>query len=223
VIFYYLDASAWVKRYYQEAGTRWVEDFFRKQPVVACATLGILEVIATLARKRKAAELDVTRFEEKAQQLAEDWRQFIQIRFDDEVVDLARDLAGRLVLRGADAIHLASATALHGRLVEDDRLLFVTSDRELGAAAQLSGFAVVDPQAPTPSVRKQSTAAGHVERVRQQFPRAYEKWTPEEEERLRHEYQQRPSVRELALTYQRQPSAIRSRLQRLGLLGSTDR
>ena len=28
MIFYYLDASAWVKRYYQETGTRWVQKLF---------------------------------------------------------------------------------------------------------------------------------------------------------------------------------------------------
>src|SRR5207245_10740249 len=99
--------------------------------VVACATLGVVEVVATLARKRKVVQLDRSKFEEKTQQVVEDWRHFIQVKIENEVVDLARDLAGRLALRGADAIHLASAVALQARFVDDDdRLLFVASDRE---------------------------------------------------------------------------------------------
>lgn len=56
MIFYYLDASAWVKRYYQETGTTWVRDLFSSNHVMACASLGLIEVMATLARKCKARE-----------------------------------------------------------------------------------------------------------------------------------------------------------------------
>ena len=31
MIFYYLDASAWVKRYYQETGTAWVQNVFTQK------------------------------------------------------------------------------------------------------------------------------------------------------------------------------------------------
>jgi hypothetical protein len=46
---------------------------------------------------------------------------------------------------------------------------------------------------------------------------AYERWTPEEDASLRQQHAEGRSVVELAETYQRQPSAIMSRLQRLGL------
>jgi predicted nucleic acid-binding protein len=59
VIFYYLDASAWVKRYYEEPGTRWVQELFAQNPTIACATLGLIEVMATLARKQKARDIDL--------------------------------------------------------------------------------------------------------------------------------------------------------------------
>lgn len=54
MIFYYLDASAWVKRYYWETGTTWVQSPFARGSTVACASLGLVEVMATLARKAKA-------------------------------------------------------------------------------------------------------------------------------------------------------------------------
>lgn len=57
MIFYYLDASAWVKRYYQETGTSWVQKLFADNVTMACASLGLVEVMATLARKAKAREI----------------------------------------------------------------------------------------------------------------------------------------------------------------------
>jgi hypothetical protein len=50
-------------------------------------------------------------------------------------------------LRGADAVHLASALALQSRLVEaEDRLIFVAADRELKEAAQAFHLAIIDPE-----------------------------------------------------------------------------
>lgn len=144
--FYYLDASAWVKRYYQETGTTWVQDLFAQNQVIACASLGLIEVMATLARKRKAREIDLPSFEQKAHELEEDWGRFIQVQLTAEVVDLAKKLARERAIRGADAVHLASALVLQGRFVEeDDRLVFVASDRELKEAAKISDLAVIDP------------------------------------------------------------------------------
>ncbi len=62
MIIYYLDASAWVKRYVQEAGTDWILELFGKRPAFASASLGYIEVSATLARKRRAGEIDEARF-----------------------------------------------------------------------------------------------------------------------------------------------------------------
>jgi len=146
VIFYYFDASAWVKRYYQEAGTDWVQDLFAHNQIMACASLGMIEVMATLARKCKAREIGSPIFEKKTQELEADWEHFIHVQLTAEVVDMAKTSAKELALRGADAIHLASALLLQRRFAaEDDRLIFVTSDRELKEAAQVSGLIVVDP------------------------------------------------------------------------------
>jgi predicted nucleic acid-binding protein len=160
VIFYYLDASAWVKRYYWEPGTRWVQELFAQNPAIACASLGLIAVMATLARK-KARDIDLFSFEQKAQELGEDWERFIQIQLVTETMDLAKDLARNMALRGADAVHLASALVLRRRFADaEDRLVFVASDRELKEAAHSSGLAVIDPeerekQAPSPGDRAQ--------------------------------------------------------------------
>jgi hypothetical protein len=147
VIFYYLDASAWVKRDYAELGTRWVQELFAQNPTIACASLGLIEVTATLARKRKAREIDPLPFERKVQELEGDWGSFIQVQLTTETVDLAKDLARNMALRGADAVHLAAALVRQRRVADaEDRLVFVASDRELKEAAQSSGLAVIDPE-----------------------------------------------------------------------------
>lgn len=57
-----------------------------------------------------------------------------------------------------------------------------------------------------------------VEKIRQKHPRAYVKWTPEEDEKLKNTYAKGQQIGELAKKFQRQSGAIRSRLQKLGLI-----
>ena len=72
MIFYYLDASAWVKRYYQETGTRWVQKLFTEGETLTCASLGVVEVTATLARKTKTREMSRRQLTQKMRELDED-------------------------------------------------------------------------------------------------------------------------------------------------------
>ena len=57
-----------------------------------------------------------------------------------------------------------------------------------------------------------------VEKIRQKYPRAYVKWSREEDEKLKNEYASGQQIGELAKKFQRQSGAIRSRLQKLGLI-----
>ena len=59
-----------------------------------------------------------------------------------------------------------------------------------------------------------------MEEIRQAHPRAYEKWSDEEDDRLRRLFQSQTPVKEIARMLQRQPSAIRSRLAKLNLVVS---
>ena len=53
--------------------------------------------------------------------------------------------------------------------------------------------------------------------IRQSHPRAYEKWSPEEDAKLTSLFRSGLGIRELAQAHERQPSAIRSRLAKLNL------
>jgi len=59
---------------------------------------------------------------------------------------------------------------------------------------------------------------GPFSEIRKKHPRAYEKWTEEEDARLRAEFATGATKAELASLFQRRPSAITSRLKKLGLL-----
>ena len=64
--------------------------------------------------------------------------------------------------------------------------------------------------------RQNKSKAYGVQEIRRKYPKAYVKWTKEEDVRLSNEYSKR--VSELADSFQRRPGAIRSRLQKLGLV-----
>lgn len=142
---YYLDASAWVKRYYRETGTEAIQALFVEGAVFACASLGVVEVLATLSRKRKARQISPAQLQQKQNEIATDWEQFIQVQLSDQVLAEALRLTVNLSLRGADAVHLASASVLQKSLTEFDDCLFVASDNELLEAAQQMGMTVLNP------------------------------------------------------------------------------
>lgn len=66
------------------------------------------------------------------------------------------------------------------------------------------------------------TKSYNVDDVRQRYPKAYERWSPDEDEQLKIKHQAGIDIDELAGYFQRQPSAIRSRLAKLGLLPTQD-
>ena len=53
--------------------------------------------------------------------------------------------------------------------------------------------------------------------IKQMHPKAYQSWTSEEDTRLAERFRSGAPVQELAHEFQRQPSAIRSRLAKLNL------
>jgi predicted nucleic acid-binding protein len=75
---YYLDSSAWVKRYFDEAGSGRVRHLFAQHETLGCSPLGLIEVGSTMARKRTAGDVKPGEFEEKRTSLLKDWRRFLR-------------------------------------------------------------------------------------------------------------------------------------------------
>lgn len=68
-------------------------------------------------------------------------------------------------------------------------------------------------------IKKNRPKTYDIEQLRRDYPKAYVKWTQDEDDRLRNLYAQSKPIKELASIFQRKPSAIRSRLKKLDKLG----
>ncbi|MCZ0940630.1 MAG: RecQ family ATP-dependent DNA helicase [Caldilineaceae bacterium] len=73
------------------------------------------------------------------------------------------------------------------------------------------------PSSPVHILKEQNKPAYTVEEKRREHPRAYEKWSLEDDERLKEMYAAGHSIAELAKHFGRNNGAIRSRLKKLGL------
>jgi phosphatidylserine/phosphatidylglycerophosphate/cardiolipin synthase-like enzyme len=58
---------------------------------------------------------------------------------------------------------------------------------------------------------------GKIDKFRESFPKAYERWTPADDARLEKLFCDKKSIDEIARTFQRQTSAIRARINKLEL------
>ncbi|MBM4033980.1 MAG: type II toxin-antitoxin system VapC family toxin [Planctomycetes bacterium] len=90
---YYLDSSAWVKRYCQEPGSAWIAALFAQNPNLACCALGIVGVTAALSRKAKAGELDAAACAAKLALADSDWSGFTALELTEELLDTGKRAA----------------------------------------------------------------------------------------------------------------------------------
>ena len=130
---FYLDSSALVKLFKEEAETTALRQFLRDGLHLVSSALARVEV-GRVARAYGAAAA------ERAHAVLES---MTLMHLDDELLDAAVEIDGS-VLRSLDAIHLASASALGASLSA-----IVTYDQRMGAAARQLGLTVVAPGAPS--------------------------------------------------------------------------
>ena len=146
MILYYLDASAWIKRYCQEDGSAWIADFFADGPAIACSALGFIEVLCTFGRKKKAGEMTARQCREKGREAERDFNLFYRTFLTAEILETARVLPARCALRGSDTVHLASALYVRkSGVIQAEEVKFVASDDELATEAEKNGFHVLKP------------------------------------------------------------------------------
>ncbi len=138
---FYLDSSAWVKRYVQELGSSRVHSLFDRRERIACVSLGYVEAVAALSRRLTAD--DLARVELR---LKLDWENMTRLQITGDMIDQAANLARQYKLRGADAVHLATALDLHRVLADiNEPVVLVASDDELLEAARAAGLQVENP------------------------------------------------------------------------------
>lgn len=139
----YFDTSALAKKYLKkEKGRSKVIELLDSNPQhLASSTLTNLEITSALTRRQR----EISGFDKAMQSFSDDWGLFIVWTIDDALLASAVALIRLYKLKAADAIHLATACSIRKHI--KDRLLFVSSDQELLAAANKEGFLVIDPEA----------------------------------------------------------------------------
>lgn len=151
MVAFYLDTSAFVKRYKSEAGTEFVDKLYKgfEAPDRAVTSfLGVLEFVATARRLLKAEEIDSEDFREMVATFVEEIREYYTLRpLDDEVVSAGIEKVVDHALKSADSIHLATALEMEKLLDEvGGTLVFIAADEELCEAANREGLKTINPR-----------------------------------------------------------------------------
>lgn len=147
MILYYLDSSAWIKRYCAEDGTANVAGLFDAGPAIACSALGLVEVLSTMARKGKAGEMRPADTRTKCREAERDFEAFHKVFLTPLLLKRACECARHHGLRGSDTVHLASCLELQGQdWGSGADIVMVSSDVELLAGAGECGLATRNPE-----------------------------------------------------------------------------
>ena len=129
----YFDTSALIKRFVNEKGSTLVQSLVRTERTAATATVAYAEIFAGLTRKLREGHLSRSEYTLAGRQFESDWRAYLRVELQENILSLARDLIQRHPLRGYDAVHLASAVNLSSVLGEE--ITFAAADARLLRAA----------------------------------------------------------------------------------------
>ncbi|GAC1458148.1 MAG: hypothetical protein PVSMB1_08000 [Gemmatimonadaceae bacterium] len=150
---FYLDTSAILKRYRTEKGTDVVNELYEHRPVVGnflTSHFSCLEVESVAARTLKGKLLSQEAYNALLGSFSRDLSDHLHVvETSGDVINAAIDAARKYALRAADAVQFASAPkrgtgSFFSRRKE---FTFVTSDKELLAAAEAAGISTLDPEA----------------------------------------------------------------------------
>ena len=133
----YFDASALVKLVVEETGSDLATDLWDGCDAAVASRLAYPEVRAALAAAGRNHDLDPAGQADAERAWEEYWSATRPVELTRAVERNAGQLAFCHALRGADAVHLASALAL-----SQPGMIVAAGDRRLRAAAQAAGLAI---------------------------------------------------------------------------------
>lgn len=144
---YFFDASALVKGYVHEPGSRWVRQVLTPRGTgVFISPLSGAEVLSAIARKVRGGEIDGKMQREGVGAFRMDYQhRFAHTALSAAVLEEAMALVLAHPLRGADAVQLASALLLREAAPQLRALIFVAADTALLRVARHTGLAAEDP------------------------------------------------------------------------------
>lgn len=136
----YLDASALVKRYIVERGSRETIALTSESEMTATSIVSRAEVAAALAKAARTGVVtqDAARNAQRA--FAGDWPDLVRVPVTEALVERAEGLAWEHALRGYDSVQLASALTWQESV--GGEIILATFDQQLWEAAKRTGLKV---------------------------------------------------------------------------------
>jgi uncharacterized protein len=133
----YLDASALVKRYLVELGSRETIALTADAEMSATSMVTRAEVAAALAKAARTGLVTQDLARSAQRSFAEDWPDLARVPVTEAVVERAEALAWDHGLRGYDAVQLASALSWQESVGTE--IVLATFDQQLWDAAPKAG------------------------------------------------------------------------------------
>ena len=134
----YLDASALVKRYIVERGSRETIALTADSEMTATSIVSLAEVAAAFAKGVRVGLVNDEVARGTQRRFAGDWADLVRVPVTEALVERAEGLAWEHVLRGYDAIQLASAITWQQSVGEE--IVLATFDQQLWEAATRTGL-----------------------------------------------------------------------------------
>jgi predicted nucleic acid-binding protein len=134
----YLDASALVKRYIVERGSRDTIALTADSEMTATSIVSRAEVAAAFAKAVRAGLVKDEVARNAQRRFARDWPDLARVSVTEALVERAERLAREHGLRGYDAVQLASALTWRESVGEE--IVLATFDRQLWEAAKRTGL-----------------------------------------------------------------------------------
>ena len=142
----YLDASALVKCYIVERGSKETIALTAECEITATSIASRAEVAAALAKAVRAGLVKDEVARNAQRRFARDWPDLVRVSVTESLVERAEGLAWEHGLRGYDAVQLASALTWQESVGEE--IVLATFDQQLWEASKRTGLKVWREQFP---------------------------------------------------------------------------
>jgi len=143
---YFLDSNIIIKYYVEESGSDWVRALV-DDPNTLCiiSEIAIVEVAAALARIHREKRIGRKRMQTSYEKFQEDLHDnlFLTIALNAEVLDRAAQIALQQIVKGYDALQVASAAT--AEYLGNFEIVFVSDDRQVVRAAQEEAMETASP------------------------------------------------------------------------------
>jgi len=138
---YYFDASALVKAFSEEKGSKRVIEILNRESPIYSSVILYPETLFALRRKREEGELLESEFQEQVREFQNRWEMFQIVEL--HVFWFLQERILQYPLKALDGIHLASALWVKEEI---DECRFVTSDLTLLNYSKNAGLEVLNPE-----------------------------------------------------------------------------